>query len=144
MNFDDHVRNNRRADGGYDMDAAEEDRRFELESNPDELLKLAAKAAHQERVAWTKAETASLRKQFAQPALSPELELNVMVPIGDGTVVRFGDMTRDRILLRRDMRRKVHEDEKRAFDAEMTHWLNTEELLRGGESIGEALARGAA
>jgi hypothetical protein len=142
MSFDEYVLNHRRSDGSFDLDAAEEDRRFELESNPQELLRLASKVAHQERVAWTNRETASLRKQFAQPALSPALELDVMVPIGDGTVVKFGDMNRNRISIRKDMRLRVHLDETRAFEAEMTHWLHTEELLKGGESIGDAMARG--
>jgi hypothetical protein len=142
MNFDEHLENHRRPDGSFDLDAAEEDFRFALEDSPQELLKFAARAARQERVSWVNRQTTNLRKQFAQPALSSALELDVMVPIGDGTVVRFGDMTRDRIVLRKDMRRRVHEDEQRAFDAEMKHWLHTEELLKGGESIGEAMARG--
>jgi hypothetical protein len=144
MSFDEHLENHRRPDGSFDLDAAEEDCRFALENNPQELLKFAAKAAHQERVSWVNKETTNLRKQLAQPALSPSLELDVMVPIGDGTVVRFGDMTRDRIALRKDMRLRVHLDETRAFEAEMTHWLHTEELLIGGESIGDAMSRSAA
>lgn len=141
MNFDEHLDNHRRADGGYDLDAAEEDRRHELETDPGEIVKLAAKAAKQERAAWSSQETANLRKLFAQPALSPELELDVKVPIGDSTAVRYGDMNRDRIRLRKDMRVKVHLDELRAFESEMTHWLHTEPLLNDGETIADAIER---
>ena len=141
MNFQEHLENHRNADGTYDLDAAEEDRRFELERAPQELLKLAAKAAKQERTSFLSQETASLRRQFLQPALSPALELDVMVPLGDGTVVRLGEMNHARIYLRRDMRRKAHEDEVRAYAAEVTHWEKTEQLLKTGETIEGAIAR---
>jgi hypothetical protein len=144
VNFADHLENHRRADGGYDLDAAEEDRRFEIETSPEEQRKLAAKAAHQEREAYVSAETAKLRKQLEQPALSPSLELDVMVPLGDGTVVPFGEMNLVRIRTRKDMRIQSHLRELRAFEAEMTHWLGTEQLLSGDETIEDAILRGGA
>lgn len=142
MNFEEHLENHRLADGGYDLDAAEEDRRYELETDRDEIVRLAAKVAKQERSAWQSQETANLRKQFAQPALSPELELDVKVPVGNSTVYRFGEMDLVRIRLRRDMRLKTHLDENRAYDTEITHWLHTEPLLNNNETIEEAIARG--
>ncbi|HEY3435958.1 MAG TPA: hypothetical protein VGK41_09925 [Solirubrobacterales bacterium] len=142
MNFEEHLDNHRRSDGTYDLDAAEEDRRHEVETNPREIVRLAAKIAKQERAAWQSQETANLRKQFEQPALSPRLELDVRVPLGDGTVVRLGDMNQDRITARKDMRIKSHLDEIRAYDAEMTHWLHTEPLLDPGETIEDAIRRG--
>jgi hypothetical protein len=142
MNFDEHLANHRNADGSYDLDAAEEDRRYEIETNPAEMVKLAAKAAKQERAAWQSNESQNLRKQFEQPALSPDLELDIKVPLGNGTVVRLGEMNPVRITIRKDMRTKTHLNEIRAFDAEMTHWLHTEPLLNNGETIEDAIARG--
>lgn len=142
MNFADHLENHRRTDGSFDLDAAEKDRRFELETNPTELAKLAARVAAGERETWQREETRSLRKQFSQPALSPALELDVKVPIGGSTAVRLGDMNHERIRLRKDMRIKVHLDESSAFQAEMTHWLGTEQLLSGDETIQDAISRG--
>jgi len=142
MTFEEHLENHRLADGTYDLDAAEEDRRHELETTPAEIVKLAAKLASKERTDWQSKETANLRKQFAQPALSPELEMDLKVPIGASIAVRYGDMNQDRIGLRKDMRVKVHLDEGRAFDTEMTHWLNTETLLNNGETIEAAIQRG--
>lgn len=141
MTFEEHLQNHRNADGTYDLDAAEEDRRYELESEPDEMVKLAAKVARQERDAYVNRETAKLRKQFEQPALSASLELDVMVPLGDGTTCEFGDMNHIRIRTRKDLRVQVHLREARAFDAEMTHWLHTETLLNDGETVAEAIAR---
>lgn len=141
MNFVDHVLNHRRADGTYDLDAAETDRWAEITVSPDEVSKLAKKAAKQERAAWMNQETAALRRQFAQPALSPSLELDVMVPLGNGTAVRLGDMNRVRIAIRRDMRRRAHDDEVRAYAAEVTHWEKTEQLLKSGETVEGAILR---
>lgn len=142
MNFAEHLGNHPLKTGGYDLDAAEEDRRYEIETSPEEQRKLAAKAAHHEREAYVSQETAKLRKQFEQPALSPTLELDVMVPLGDGTVVPLGEMTLIRIRTRKDMRIQTHLRELRAFEAEMTHWLGTEQLLNDGETIEDAIRRG--
>ena len=142
MNFEDHVFNHQRADGTFDLDAAEEDFRFELENSPSELLKYAARAARSERKSWTDRETQNLRKQFVQPALSPLLELDAMVPLGDGTVVRLGDMNHARIEMRRDMRRRAHDDEGRAYAAEVAFWERVEHLLQAGETVEGAIARG--
>jgi hypothetical protein len=142
VTFEEHLENNRRTDGGYDFDGAEEDRRHEIETSPEEHIKLAAKAAKQEREAYLRQETAKLRKQFEQPALSASLELDVIVPLGDSTGVRLRDMNHIRIRTRKDMRTQTHINELRAFDAEMTHWLHTEPLLNNGETIGDAIARG--
>lgn len=144
MSFAEHLWNHPNVGGGFDLDAAEEDFRFELENSPAELLKYAARAARSERKAWTDQQTANLRRQFLQPALSPSLELDAMVPLGDGTVVRLGDMNRERILMRRDMRRRAHDDETRAFVAEVAFWERIEQLLGRGETVERALARGAA
>lgn len=144
MNFAEHLELNRRPDGAYDLDAAEKGRRLDLETNPAELARLAARVAASERDAWQRQETASLRKQFTQPPLSPSLELDVKVPLGDSTAVRLGEMTAARIRTRKDMRVKTHMDELRAFDAEMTHWLGTESLLRDGETVQDAIERGEA
>lgn len=140
--FDEHVLNHRRPDGSYDLDAAEEDFRHALEGDPGELLRYAARTARQERRTWTDKETSTLRKQFAQPALSPALELDSMVPLGDGTAVRFGDMNRARIAARKEMRLRVHLDELRTFEAEMSFWRRAEVLLEGDETIEDAIRRG--
>lgn len=139
--FDEHVLNHRRPDGSYDLDAAEEAFRLALESDTEALLKYAARTARQERRSWTDKETAALRKQLAQPALSPALELDAMVPLGDGTAVRFGDMNRDRIAARKEMRLRVHLDELRTFETEMTFWRRAEVLLEGDETIEDAVRR---
>lgn len=141
MNFADHVWNHRNADGSYDLDAAEQDRTLDITGTPQEIAKLAAKAAKQERSTWMNQETANLRRQFAQPALAPSLELDVLVPLGNGTAVRLGDMDHSRIAMRRDMRRIAHENERRAYLAEVTHWEKTEQLLQAGETVEGAIAR---
>lgn len=141
MTFEEHLQNHRNPDGTYDLDAAEEDRRYEIESTPGELTKLAAKVAKQEREAYLRQETAKLRKQFEQAALSSSLELDVMVPLGTGEVVPFGEMNDVRIRIRRDLRTEIHRREFRAYDAEMTHWDQTQALLNDGETVAEAIAR---
>lgn len=142
--FDEHVMNHRSPDGSYDLDAAEEAFRFALESDPAALLRYAARTARQERRTWTDKETSALRKQFGQPALSPALELDAMVPLGDGTAVRFGDMNRARISARKEMRLRVHLDELRTFETEMTFWRRAEALIEGDETIEDAILRGGA
>lgn len=142
--FDEHVLNHRRPDGRYDLDAAEEDFRHALENDTAALLKYVARTARQERRSWTDRETSNLRKQLAQPALSPALELDAMVPLGDGTAVRFGDMNRARISARKEMRLRVHLDELRAFETEMTFWRRAEVLLEGDETIEDAVLRSGA
>lgn len=141
MNFEQHLDNHRRSDGTYDLDSAEEDRRHEIETSPGEVVKLAAKVARQERETYLHQQTRALRKQFEQPALSPSLEMDVKVPLGDGTVVRFGEMNHVRIRTRKDMRTRVHLDELRAFDAEITHWSHTEQLLSASETVEDAVLR---
>ncbi len=142
--FDEHVMNHRRPDGSYDLDAAEEAFRLALENDPAALLRYASRTARQERRSWTDKETASLRKQFAQPALSAALELDAMVPLGDGTAVRFGDMNRERISARKEMRLRVHLDELRTFETEMTFWRRAEVLIEDDETIEDAIRRGGA
>jgi hypothetical protein len=141
VTFEEHLNNFRSTDGTYDLNAAEVARAKEIETTPGAIAALAAKAAKQERRSWESTETANLRKQFSQPALSPELELDLKVPIGKSRAVDYGDMNHDRIRLRKDLRTKVHIDENRAFDAEVTHWMHTEKLLNNGETIAEALRR---
>ena len=144
MTFEEHLGNHRNDDGTYDLAAAEQARAEELAGDPGVIAHLAAKAARQERRDWERNETANLRKQFSQPALSAELELNVKVPLGDSIAVEYGDMDHKRIRLRKDLRTKVHLDENRAFDAELTHWMRTEQLLSDGQTIREAMSGGAA
>lgn len=139
MTFEEHLESFRNADGTYDLAGAEQARAAELASDPGVMAKLAAKAAKHERSEWEKKETANLRKQFEQPALSPELELDVKVPLGDSIAVAYGDMNHVRIRLRKDLRTKVHINENRAFDAEITHWMHTETLLDAGQTIAEAM-----
>lgn len=141
MTFEEHLANHRNPDGTYDLDAAEEDRRYDIEASPEGLLEYAAKAAKQERAAWQKQETSKLRKQFQQAALSPELELETKVPLGDSVVVDYGDMDQVRIRTRKDLREEVHINEIRAYDAEITHWNQTLKLLDPSETIAEALNR---
>jgi len=141
VTFAEHLENYRNDDGSYDLVGAEEARAQELAENPGEIDRLAAKAAKQERTAWERQNAQLLGKQLSQPALSPELELDAMVQIGDSTAVRYGEMDHKRIRLRKDLRTKVHLDESRAYDAEMTHWMQTEQLLSDGETISEALGR---
>lgn len=141
MNFADHLWNHPNTDGSFDLDAAEQDRAMEITATPQEVAKLAAKVAKQERTAWMNQETAALRKQFAQPALTPELEPDVLVPLGNGTVVRLGEMNHSRIAMRRDMRRRAHADEQRAFAAEVAFWERIEQLLHSGETVELALKR---
>lgn len=141
MTFAEHLENHRRDDGTYDLAAAEQARAEELSHSPEEIDRLARKAAQQERAQWERNETAKLRKQFMQPALSVELELDVKVPLGGSSAVDFGDMNHERIKLRKDLRTKVHLEENRAFDAEMTYWMQTEQLLGDGQTIADALGR---
>jgi hypothetical protein len=141
MTFEEHLQNHRREDGSYDLAGAEQDRAKELAEDPEAINELAAKAAKQERALWERNETASLRKLFSQAALSPELELDVMVPLGGSEARRYGDMDHARIRIRKDLRTKTHIDENRAFDVEITHWQQTEVLLNDGETIAEAMRR---
>lgn len=140
--FEEHVMNHRRPDGSYDLDAAEEAFKLALRNDPGALMRYADRAARSDRRAWTDKETASLRKQFAQPALSPALELDVMVPLGDGTAVRFGDMNRARIATRKEMRLRVHLDELRAFETEQSFWQRVEVLIEGEETVEDLARRG--
>jgi hypothetical protein len=143
VTFEEHLQNHRRADGSYDLAATQQARAEELAQSPDDIGRLAAKAAQTERAAWQRKESENLRKLFVQPALSPDLELEIKVPLGDNIVVDYGDMYHKRIQLRKDLRTKVHIEENRTFETEMTHWMHTEQLLEDGQTIGEALAGGA-
>ena len=141
MTFEEHLVNHRSADGSYDLDAAEQDRAAELAGSQTDILRLAAKAAKQERAAWSRDNTDRLRKQFMQDALCSELEMTVMVPLGDSVAVEYGQMNGARIQLRKDLRTKIHLDENRAFDTEMRHWLETQALLEPGETVAVAQSR---
>lgn len=141
MTFAEHLENYRNDDGTYDLVGAEMARAKELAQDPELIGELAAKAAATERRTWERQNRQLLGKQFVQAALSPELELDLKIPIGDSTVVEYGRMNHVRIQLRKDLRTKVHLDESRAYDAEMTHWMQTERLLNDGETISDALGR---
>jgi len=143
MTFEEHLEQHRNEDGSYDLAAAEQARIEDLRASytDDDLDRLAVKAAAQERRQWEKRNQGDLRKLMAQSALSPELELDVMVPLGDSRVVAYGEMNRVRIQLRKDLRTKTHIDENRAFDDEMTHWFHTDHLLEDDETIAQAIQR---
>jgi len=126
----------------YDLAAAQAARADEIINSDEELEALAHKAAQQERSRWESNETKLLRKQFAQPPLSPELDLDVKVPLGDDTAVLLGEMNRERIRIRKDLRTQSHLNEIRAFDVEMTYWQETESVLDADETISEAIHRG--
>lgn len=144
MTFEEHLENHRREDGSYDIAAAEAARADEIrESYTDnDLDRLAEKAARDERRAWERTTRGNLHKQMLQPALSPELELDAKVQIGESTARRYGDMDELRIRMRMDLRTKVHMDENEAFNAEQRHWLDTLNLLDEGETISQAMGRG--
>lgn len=135
MTFDEHVQQHKQPDGTFDLDAAEAARAAELAGSPD----LAEKAAKTERRAWESANRDRLHKQFHQPALSPSLELDVKVPLGDNTAVELGDMNQVRIQIRKDLATRNHLNHTRAYDAEMTFWLDTEKLLPPGGTLGDAI-----
>jgi hypothetical protein len=144
MTFAEHLQDHRDGDGNYDLDATEDARAKELAAelaSPEAIESLTRKAAKQERAGWESANNARSRKQYFQPALSPDLELEVLVLLGDSTAVAYGDMNRQRIQTRKDLRTKSHLDEIRAYDIEMTHWMQTEVLLDDGETIHEAIDR---
>jgi hypothetical protein len=143
MTFEDHLEATKRADGSYDLAAATVSRAAELATSSEDAARLAKKAAQAERAAWEARETRNLRKMFSQPALSPDLELDALVLLGDNTAVRYGAMDHSRIRLRKDMRTQIHRDEFRAFDTEMTHWEQTEALLTAGATIEQYLAESA-
>lgn len=147
MSFADHLDQHRNGDE-YDLDAAETARAEEiveqLKNSAVDLARVAAKAAKNERSQWSKRNTDSLRKQFAQPALSPALELEVLVPLGESAAVELGDMNHERIPLRKDLRTKHHLDEIRTFDTEMTFWINTGKALPAGMRIRDFIEADAA
>lgn len=138
MSFEDHLERFRHDDGTYDLAATEAARAAELIEVPGELERLARKAAKQERSAWESRETQNLRKQFSQPALSPDLELATKVPLGDGRAVDLGDMNPIRIRERMDMRTKKHVDESDAYGREMEFWYATLAVLEPDETIASA------
>lgn len=148
MTFEEHLENHRSADGSYDLVSAEADRAAELLAelgeSPEQLNRIAQKAAASERKAWETRNSNHLGKQFSQPALSAALELDAMVQIGGSTVVRLGEMNHVRIRSRKDLRTKVHLDESRTYVAEMDFWDQTERLLEDGETVAEAMDRSAA
>lgn len=141
MSFEDHLESTKNDDGTYNLAAAQDARTDEILDSDEETAAIARKAAQQERARWESNETKLLRKQFVQPPLSPDLDPEVKVPLGNDTAVRFDDMNLERIRIRKDLRTQSHLHEIRAFDAEMTYWGNTEELLDPGETIGDARRR---
>ena len=146
MTFEEHLKNHRGDDGEYDLRAAEDARATEIaeeiEADPKKIEALARKAAQKERASWESKATSTLRKQFVQPALSAELELDLKVPLGDSVAVEYGDMDAKRIRLRKDLRTEIHIAEIRAYETEWTHWTNTEKLLDDGQTIRETLFPG--
>lgn len=141
MTFADHLSAHRNGDGSYDLDAAQDARIAEILADPGAIEGLAQAKAEGERRRWESQETKNLRKQFTQPALSPELELDIKVPLGDSTAVDLGDMNEERIRIRIDLRTDVHRAEIRAYDTEVGFWRDTQRVLAPRETIGEAIAR---
>lgn len=129
MTFEDHLDDFRDEDGNYDLAGAEQARAKELTNDPGAIGRLAAKAAATERRAWETRNSEQLRKQFGQAALSPELDLDVLVPLGGSKAVRLGDMYRQRIRDRVDLRTDSHVRENEAFNAEIKFWRETDALL---------------
>lgn len=141
MSFEDHLEACRDEDGAYDLAAATQARIEEILAGDEELAALAAKVAESERRSWERRRRGDLQKQLSQPALSPELELDVFIFIGDSVAVQYGDMTVDRIRQRMDLRLRGHIAETDAYNAEQTHWLSTLDLLDDDETIADALRR---
>lgn len=131
----------RDVDGQYRKDEAEQRLAEEYEKDPTKLKEFARSAARHERAVWETLETALLRKQYQQPALLPDLELSLKVSLGESIAVAYGDMNRERIRIRKDLRTKTHIEENRAYDTEYTHWDNTEASLVATETIADAIAR---
>lgn len=134
MTFEEHLNRHRTADGEYDLAAAEKARADELRSMPEALDDLADKAANAERRRWESSNRDHLRKQFLAGQGS-FADMDARVPLGDSVVVRLGDMNHDRIRIRKDLRTRTHLDENRAYDAEMTYWLDRERRLGPGETL---------
>lgn len=139
MTFDEHVQRHKLPDDTYDLDAAEADRAAELAKSGPDVATLAAKAAKQERRNWESRNREALHKQFTQAALSPELELDVLVPLGDSVAVELRDMDQVRIQIRKDLATDNFLRHSRSYDAEMTFWRNTERLLPPGGTIGGSI-----
>jgi len=135
MSFEDHLESTKNGDGSYDLAAAQAARVEEILGNDEEREALARKSAQQERARWESNETKLLRKQFVQQPLSPDLDMDVKVPLGDDTAVRLGEMNRERIRIRKDLRTQHHLHEIRAFDTEMTFWQSTESVLGPDDTI---------
>jgi len=135
VSFEDHLESTKNEDGSYNLAAAQDARAKEILDSDEETEAIARKAAQQERARWESNETKLLRKQFVQQALSPDLDMDVKVPLGDDTAVRLGEMNWERIRIRKDLRTQHHLHEIRAFDAEMTFWQNTESLLGPDDTI---------
>ena len=108
----------------------------ELAADPSVAGMLAARAANADRKAWESRNREELKKQFRQPALSDDLELDVLVPLGKSDFVRLGDMDEIRIRRRMDLRTRKHVDENDAFGREMEFWYGTLENLPPGGTIG--------
>jgi len=138
MTFEEHVAHHRRADGGYDLGAAESARAAEIAASPGAVDELARKAAHDERVTFERRAGEHRRKQFTQGFEQLALlDLEVLIPIGDGIVVPLGDMNEERIRIREDLANENFLKHSRAYDAESTFWRQARRLLPPGGSVGD-------
>lgn len=135
MTFAEHAFEFENDDGTYDLAAAEAAHASDLASDPEALQRLAERAAHADRKGWETNNGSNLAKVLSQPALSPELDLDQPVPLGENTVVRYGDMGRAIIQRRKDFRTERHIHENASFNTEMGHWRETLDLLSPDAAI---------
>lgn len=138
MTFEEHLATCKRPDGSFDLAAAEAARAAELAATPEAIADLAGKAAHDERVAYERAQGERRRKQFAAGFEQLRLlDLEVLIPLGDGTAVPLRLMNEERIRIRGDLATENFLKHSRAFDAEMTFWRSARSLLPPGGTIGD-------
>jgi hypothetical protein len=129
MSFAEHAFDFPNDDGTYDLAAAEAAHAAELAKDAEALQRLAERAAHADRKAWETTNGSGLAKLLSQPALSPELDLEQPVPLGENAIIRYGDMDRPVIQRRKDFRTDRHMKENESFNTEMQHWKQTLDLL---------------
>ena len=134
--FAEHLEATKGPDGEYRLDVAEAEHAKALAEDDSMAAKLAARAAKADRSAWEAANRNELKKQFAQPALSADLELDVLVPLGNSTAVPLRDMNEIRIRQRMDLRTRKHVDENDAYGREMEFWFQVLGNLPPGGTLG--------
>lgn len=138
MSFRDHL--HRDDDGTYNFGAAERARAAELAESPGDIASLAAKAAAAERRRFEAGERDRRNKQIAgQMALSPDLDLDVLIPLGDNVAVQLGDMNAERIRVRMDLEADNHAKHAESFASHRSFWRDTLKALTAGQTIRDAV-----